>query len=695
MVRYYNTCPCVPAPLCPPPSGGNKGVGLVDTQCAPITDLPGGGGGGDNFNGGGSVIGSRGGSSASPPGPKIPPTIEFTIYDPDHNYSIIEDQSILDLANETTSNDITIDPTQLFKSSIPKTLADILYNNGTSYVPYDGVTLGSFLYNRSVIDDSLDESTLELLTEIQNSNISSFALSQYLRKSIYRASVDGVVSNYSQNLLQKISSEAKLVFPEGLPTSEDGREEGYTQLLRSRESLDPLRYGPAAQRNMRLSYVPPTDIDLCFSVTTRSGGDTGIRVSNSNTIEVIKQDLSTATITEKNEFYPIIKQDLSYATVGLPSRRNEAFYTPTNNKGIVDGLFADSASESIEYSYKITAEADWQSGKESVEVSGGGSAIPEGMLYTLIPSSISDTTTPNSQFRSTEVTYQLAWESGDSDATFNSAVSSYSGPRTSIYINPDNPFIDVMLTPNADGNSYLKITFTSLDVPLEGIYPRQIFSDFMIFAADNPLYDPFYGTESTLDQYIEGSPVKRSIRVINNPFLEVQRETYVAPVPTPDQEGVDNKPDIGAFVYNKSFSDGDKIKNLSKTSIDNFTSKKSILGTVLTTVSSVDTNYDLQNGYKGKQLPQADVFSLLTMPQIINFLREIPQDVVSRVWNGTYNNVKIIEVKLADTEKTYLTSSRLNSDGTSLEDSIIQKVIPQNLSYFNTANYEELFPWTN
>ena len=166
-------------------------------------------------------------------------------------------------------------------------------------------------------------------------------------------------------------------------------------------------------------------------------------------------------------------------------------------------------------------------------------------------------------------------------------------------------------------------------------------------------------------------------------------------MPVADQKGVDNKGDIGAFVYNKSFSDGDKITKLSKTSIDNFTSKKSILGTVLTTVSSVDTNYDLQDGYKGKQLPQADVFSLLTMPQIINFLREIPQDVVSRVWNGTYNSVNIIEVKLADTEKTYLTSSRLNSDGTSLEGDIIQKVIPQNLSYFNHTDYGEFFQWPN
>ena len=741
MTLIYTPCPCVPAPICPPPTGGNGGNNVVLIPCTQLR-LPNSGSENSNFNGGGAVIGGSNTASPSPgpdqaPVPQLkregrdifsdkatlgvaltnPPSVSvplsdrpvgdgptfdepnpnFIIYDKEYNYEIATDRTVLSLANKETSNSYLLDPTNLFSSSIPKILADVLlYNRGRGESSsFNGVTLGSMLYQSSIVDKYFNTTTRDLLKQIENANIASISLSSYLQDSIKRAVIDGASQNYSVNFFNNIITQSKTNFPMGTPQPVEQatkRGLGYSMVLQHRQSLNPGAYNNGVgQRNIRLAYIPPTDIDLCFSVTARSGEETGIRVSDSNTISVIKQDLSEATITEQNEFYPVTKQDLSEVTVALPSRRNEAFYLPPSTRGIVDGMFYNSRDVNKEYSYTITAEADWQTGAESVEVSGGDSAIPVGMLYSLIPSSLTKTTSPNSEFKTTEALYQLSWTSGEEDSVFNTVVSKYSGPRTSIYINPKNPFMDVMLTPSGDGERYLKLTFNDMDVPLEGIYPRQIFSDFMILAADDPTYDPYYGTESTLDQYTEGLPVKRSIRVINNPFLEVQNEEYTKTVKSPTGKGIDNQADEWAFIYEKSFSSEDKIKNLSQETLDNFTSQKSILGTILTTVSSIDTNYDLQDGHKGKQLPQGDFYSLLTLPQLINFIVEIPSSVISKVWDGSYNNVKIIPIRISDTEKSYLTSARLKSGGTDLLSSRKQTIIPQDLSYFDIQYKGQLY----
>jgi len=715
-------CPCLPSPICPPPKG-NNGVGFCGEtfywkECIPDASHFLKGPGGGTFNGAGSVIGGKGPRAGNSPGPDRPPLPErlptstsegpdfgelnyaFIIYDESYNYQIATNSTFLDLANEEVPNDRMWDPAYIFKSSIPKTLADILNNNGGSTIPFNGVTLGAFLYNPSIISDSLNETTRGWLNAVKSSNIASHSLPSYLLNGIWQATMYGDQENYPDWFFDKIldsssfSLETKDITP--ISDKEYNRNTGYQLREQFRESLaSGQEVVSMAQQNIRLAYIPPTDIDLCFSVTTQ-GGETGIRVSDANTISIIKQDATTATITEKNEFYSIIKQDNTEVTVALPSRRNEAYYTPVAGRGILDGMFYDENSSNNEYTYTITAETDWGIGEESVEVTGGGVAIPEGMLYTLIPSSIEEMPPSNSQFRTTEATYKLAWQEDDSgsytDDDFNAVVSGYSGPRTSIYINPKNPFIDVMLIPNADGNHYLKLTFNDLNLALNGVYPRQIFSDFMIFAANNPIYDPYYGIESTLDQYTEGLPVKRSIQIINNPFGEVQNENYVASILSPTGRGVGNEPSPGAFVYNKNFSAENKTLNLSKTGLS-FTSQKSILGTVLDMISTVDTNYDLQDGQGGKQLPQGDLFGLLTMPQIVSLIKDIPQDIVSKIWNGTYNDIKIIPIKRTDLEKTYLTTSRLKSGGTDLVESMIQVTVPDDLGYVNQKYFGKLFAW--
>ena len=70
---------------------------------------------------------------------------------------------------------------------------------------------------------------------------------------------------------------------------------------------------------------------------------------------------------------------------------------------------------------------------------------------------------------------------------------------------------------------------------------------------------------------------------------------------------------------------------------------------------------------------------------------EIPSSVISKVWDGSYNNVKIIPVKISDAEKSYLTSSRLKSGGTDLLSSRKQTIIPQDLSYFDIQYKGQLY----
>ena len=210
------------------------------------------------------------------------------------------------------------------------------------------------------------------------------------------------------------------------------------------------------------------------------------------------------------------------------------------------------------------------------------------------------------------------------------------------------------MTPSGDGNKYLKVTYTDVDIPLAGIYPRAILADFMVFATDNPDYDPYYGTYSNLTQYTEGKPVIRTLKLINNPFNDIYKESYVSKVPSPNGKGVDNKIDSLAIVYNKGFTDGDKLKNLNYLSNTktNLVTQKPLLGTLLNTIETIDANYDL-SGPLGtmKSLPQGDFLSFLTFSQAFNFIKDTPQEVISKVFDGTYNNIKIEPVVVSSRTK--------------------------------------------
>ena len=379
-------CPCVVAPVCPPPGGSNGGGTFQSYACGQYSTGGGGGSGGgsggggsggwidwdqgggssDTDVGGGGMLYSSGGVGGEgypvtiPPGPPpLPNTVDsfprdprdtqgvieatnpnYRIYDKEYNYEIVEDSARLDLLTQEVENNSFLDPTNIFNNRILRTLSDVLQNKGRGGVPFNGVTLGAILYGNIF---NVNNNISTLLEQIQNANIVSIALDSILERGIERAAIDGNIDNYSQGFFQKIIDDSKVFFPTGTPypTDESTKKRlGYSMLLQNRLSLDPLAYTNGVhQRNVRLNYLPPTDIDLCFTVKTRSGKDTGIRVSDSNTIEVVKQDGTNATITEQNEFYPIVKQDGNNATVALASKRNEAWFVPTVKKGITGSMW--------------------------------------------------------------------------------------------------------------------------------------------------------------------------------------------------------------------------------------------------------------------------------------------------------------------------------------------------------------------
>ena len=247
----------------------------------------------------------------------ISPNPNSIIYDSKYNYNTVDDGGILGAANATRNNNRTIDPGGLFNSEIPKTLSDIIELGKGGSPSFNGITLGSTLYTAesrsNLASRSFNSNITKVLNQIKNANLTSLNTDSYLKTAIHNALVNGDADGYSQNFLNKITEGSQAAFPKGTPQppQERKREIGEAMLLQHRKSLNPLSYpgDGNTQRDTRLHYVVPKDIDLCYTVTTQSGKKTGIRVSNSNTIQVVKKDLSIATIHEKNEYYPIIKRD--------------------------------------------------------------------------------------------------------------------------------------------------------------------------------------------------------------------------------------------------------------------------------------------------------------------------------------------------------------------------------------------------
>lgn len=291
----------------------------------------------------------------------------------------------------------------------------------------------------------------------------------------------------------------------------------------------------------------------------------------------------------------------------------------------------------------------------------------------------------NPEIRNTQVTYELAWKPGDPDSTFNSVVSPFVGPRATMYIASDDPIWNYILNPvQAEGRSFITATFTSINVPLDGlVYPRQIYTDFALAPTDVVTYDPLQGG-SILGNYTPGQNITRGISFVPSPFQSVQNECYVKSVST--STDISGKTNIYGMDWAKNFSSGDYTKTLSKTNTS-FSTSNSIFGKVFNKIKEIDTNYNLQDGYHGKRLPHGDLISFFDVSEFLETFK-IPKDIKSQLFNGVYNNIKVYPLLKDALEKTYINSNRLI--GTDLTSQQKQTKVPE-LPYFDSRYKGKLY----
>ena len=608
----------------------------------------------------------------------IPTNGEYEIFDKGYNLDIESNSTILNLADIQTPT--RIDTNGLLNDSINLTLSNLLDSKYDSTIPYNGVSVGSILYQGNLLNNSLTTEAGNILENIKRFNLTSLNASTYLAQGLLTAAINGTLENYSLKFLQDIVEQGFNSFPQGLPNLSSPflrRPVAYGMIETRGDSLNPADHiNGVASRMAQMHYIIPTDIDLTLKIITLGGSETGVRFNMARNLEIPTVAGTTAKVPDNgHEFLEIITRQ-GKKTITLNSLRNESYQYSIPDLSIMQGLLSTGG----EYSVVLDASAINDDILDNVEITGSGQDIPQSMLFELITSSLTNIESGASEFRTTQAQYKLTWKTGDSDDAFNSTVSGFSGPRESYYLNPADPIVPYILEADVDGETYLTATYKDIDVQLLDInIPRRINKDFMISFTDEVKYDPFSGG-STLGSFSIGSSLTRSVTMIPTPFTEVQNDSYIKIVNA--SADVSNQVDTWAFSFEKSLDETQKLKDLSIYDTS-FTTQQSILGEVLTTVSSLNTNYDLSTGKgTGKGLPNADFYSLLSLNKVIKFLGEVPGSVVNSIFAGDYNGIEIFSVKKNDLEPTFITSSRLKVGASDMADQQIQQRIPNIPSYF-------------
>ena len=634
----------------------------------------------------------------------------FDVYDRAYNYDIETNQNVLKLATVRSSKSSGGDLNGIFDSFVDNTLNTFLGTQGQKniYIPFNATTLGAYLYNTNFIRNSLNSNTVKALNLLSTYNTTSLHLSTYFINGLLNAVANGTVSDYSLTFFNDISNSGKQFFPNGIPTLTevfDQRVTAYELIESKKKSLNTKSYQGTAQQMIQMLYIVPTDIDLTVTIIAEDARTACVRVKFDGTVGVVKQDGTIENVATENEFLNIPrKRSGSFIDrkITLKSNRDSAYQLPVPQLSMVDGLLGGaiptgqtSNSDRIrDYSVDFSVTGINNSLENNVEVSSLRETLPEAMLFSLMKETITDLPSSNLEFRKTQATYKMEWQSGDDTSTFNSVVQRHSGPRDSYYIPGGDPIASyIMQTDSVDTTErYITLTFNDLNVDIPNtILPRRILTDFVVYFTDVVQYTPFNG-QSTLNTYETGEPLKRSVRLVPNPLIDVQRDSYARIRPSSNGRGVDGRRDLGAMEFVKGFEDGRKIIRLSK-SRSNLLTQRSILGKSILTLSSIVENYDLDDGLKGNRLPSNDFFSFFTLEELVNFIK-VPQAVRQSLFTGAYNGIslKVYPLKTSDIEKTYLTSSRLKVGGSnSILSDQIQTVVPK-IGYFpqrvRTASFE-------
>ena len=306
------------------------------------------------------------------------------------------------------------------------------------------------------------------------------------------------------------------------------------------------------------------------------------------------------------------------------------------------------------------------------------------MLFSSVRESIKPTPSPDAYTESTLVDYNLAWTSDETNnENFDRTVSAFSGPRMGFCIPSTDPIWNIILE-----GGVISLTFNDFTMPLDGnVYAKKILTDFMLYPTDVVGRNMYQGS-SELAVFETGKPVTRTLSLARNPLPSNQVESYVQTVRSATGKSPSGEEDIYSFQLERGVTSRQLITRNSK-NLETFTSSKSILGTVLDTVADIDTNYDLQDGWQGKKLPQGDLLSFLTASQYATFINTVPQNIILDTFAGVYNNIKVFPVKLSDAEKTYLTNARLT--GTDLNSQRVQTTTLSPARYYSAKYADKLY----
>lgn len=577
--------------------------------------------------------------------------VEDEVFDTERNLLISDNQTLLSFATNQADNPI-FSQGGLFKQQINVAVGDILRGD----IPYSGIAISNLLFNSQSIPEAITESVTKKIEEAQDFNVTSRQGKDLLLNAIRRATVLGTVDGYKEEILDEIIQAGKSFFPKGIPKMPQGFVDTGSRLKYSivrnsdAASIHTQQYSDGdRQREIQRWRAVPSDIDLTVSVKTKEGKMTGVRVSDDDGIRIKGSTLARPTtdlssVYQLNEFVKVRKADATVQTVGLVSNRDKAYVIPPQQEAMIQ-----------EYEPELIVSSMTYGGSGSVEVSGEGSAIPAVMLFSSVRETIKTLPAGDPDFTTTLVDYELAWDSitnGSDYTNFNATVSSWSGPRMSIYIDYRDPIWNYLLEKNT-----VRLRMTDFTRNLDGkVFARKIYTDFAIYPTDLIKYSPYQG-RSVLETFEEGKHAVRTMRIANSPLQSVAQENYVQSEKTPDGKAPSLEEDNYAFGFAARPSVVGEAASLHGTQA-NFTTIKSPLGKVFSRISDIDKNYNIEDGARGLRIPQPDVLFNMTAAEVSEFFEFVPSPVISNLFAGEYNGIKITPVETSDTEKTFLTKQR-------------------------------------
>tara|TARA_R110000782_G_scaffold102791_4_gene190155 strand:+ start:33848 stop:36184 length:2337 start_codon:yes stop_codon:yes gene_type:complete len=674
--------------------GGGGGPGTVLNPPGGPVVIPGNGGGGGptvsnsadagNFV---SVNGQAFDTENSVYLPTRPPDRTLEYFDSDYNIQVATDPRKANVAGVLAQNDRSSDPYSLFNRKIPKVYKDVLDSSRTiSYVPYNGVTLGSFIYATSLMGKTLSENTKSVIKSTKLKNNSSLVFDTLLTGALKKAIVKNKVKEYSIPFFEDMKTASRKLAEPIQDTSQfsfltANQSVALTRIRKARRSMLARSYQDgSSQREVQSRHMIPSDYNLTVPIYSLGGNTTQIKVQDDDTISVVNTSGETISIPQLHDFVQV-ESVSGTTTVGLISNRKLAYAFGLPDLSIIHSYMKQAAGSNNTglsmYSFSLDVSAPAVSEQTTQTIKGS-------YLLKLDLSSLVKGPSQVATFKKTDVTYSSVWEDGDDVSGFNATVSSYSGPRNTVFINEEDPWWNTFL------NSTGEVSATYLDMEVDGfdgfLYPRRVNMDILLVPSSKIEYTPFLG-ESKIVSYTNQESV-RSLTVMIAPTNDVLGQNYVKKIRKEDETNFNGKPDLNSFQYSKGIDTSALTLLTLGSTAPTITSSKSPLGVILGHIDNIKNNYNLRVNADLSAIPHMDVFSFLSISEIVDFVLRTPSITQSELFFGTFNGLELFPILKFQVEKSYISAARLT--GTSLAASRLYDKLPSISNQYYPLAYKNI-----